>query len=70
MEIKNYEDMIKAVSRQVAEEFFNHENLLPERAGLLDQDMATIVQQIGLEATTIVLEKIRDDLVSKKNSKD
>jgi hypothetical protein len=43
---------------------------LPKRAVLVDQDIGKIVKQIGLETTTIVLEKIRDELVSKKNSRD
>jgi S-adenosylmethionine/arginine decarboxylase-like enzyme len=70
MEIKDYDDIIKAISQQVAEEFFSRENELSKRAILLDQDIARIVKQIGLETTKIVLEKIRDELVSKKNSKD
>jgi hypothetical protein len=70
MEIKDYEDIIRAISEQVAEEFFSRENDLSKRAILLDQDIARIVKQIGLETTKIVLEKIRDELVSKKNSRD
>jgi len=70
MEMKNYEDIIKAISQQVAEEFFSRETDLPGRATLLDQDIAAIVKQIGMEATKIVLEKVRDEVVSKKNSKD
>lgn len=70
MEIKDYEGIIKAISEQVAEEFFRKEPDLCKRAVLLDQDIAGIVKQIGLEATKIVLEKIRDGLVCKKNSRD
>ena len=68
MEIKDYEEIIRAISQQVAEEFFNRENDLPKRAVLLDQDIAKIVKQIGLEKTKIVLEKIRDELVSKETA--
>jgi hypothetical protein len=70
MEIKDYEDIIKAISQQVAEEFFSREGNLSKRALLVDRDISGIIKQIGLEATKIVLEKIRDELVSKKNSRD
>ena len=70
MELKDYEEIIRAISQQLAEEFFSREKDLPKRAVLVDQDIGKIVKQIGLETTTIVLEKIRDELVSKKNSRD
>ena len=70
MEIKNYEEIIKAISQQVAEEFFSRETDLAKRATLLDQDISQIVKRIGLETTKIVLERVRDEIVCKKNSRD
>ena len=44
--------------------------MITAEVGLVDQDISGIIKQIGLEASKIVLEKIRDELVSKKNSRD
>jgi hypothetical protein len=48
MELKDYEEIIRAISKQVAEEFFSREKDLPKRAVLVDQDIGKIVKQIGL----------------------
>lgn len=63
-----YTEMIATVSAQVATTFLSHENNLAARATLLDADIAEITRQIGAEATRIVLEQVRDDLVKKNNT--
>lgn len=60
-----YHEMIATVSTQVAKTFLSHEDNLAARATLLDADIAEITRQIGVEATRIVLEQVRDDLVKK-----
>ncbi len=62
----DYQEIITAVSTQVAKTFLSHEDNLAARATLLDADIAEITRQIGVETTKIVLEHVRDDLVEQK----
>jgi len=66
MDKKQYEHIIKAVSEELSEKIMSEEQDLPKRAPLVDQDVAEIVREIGLETTKRVLEKTRDKLVLKK----
>jgi hypothetical protein len=63
---KQYEQIIKAVSEELSEKIMCEEQDLAKRAPLIDQDVAEIVREIGLETTKGVLEKTRDKLVLKK----
>lgn len=64
----DYQELIAAVSTEVAKTFLANEDNLAARATLLDADIADITRQIGVETTKQVLEQVRDDLV-KKNRK-
>jgi len=66
MDKRQYEQIIKAVSEELSEKIMCEEQDLAKRAPLVDQDVAEIVREIGLETTKRVLEKTRDKLVLKK----
>lgn len=66
MNKKQYESIIKAVSEELSEKIICEEQDLAKRAPLIDQDIAEIVREIGLETTKKVFEKTRDKLVLKK----
>ena len=61
-----HESIIKAVSDELSEKIICEEQDLAKRAPLIDQDIAEIVREIGLETTKKVFEKTRDSLVLKK----
>ena len=63
MNKKQYESIIKAVSDELSEKIICEEQDLAKRAPLIDQDIAEIVREIGLETTKKVFEKTRDSLV-------
>ena len=69
MNKKQYESIIKAVSEELSEKIICEEQDLAKRAPLIDQDIAEIVREIGLETTKKVFEKTRDSLVLKKTPK-
>jgi hypothetical protein len=64
----DYQELIAAVSTEVATTFLAHEDNLAARATLLDADIAEITRQIGRESTKKVLEQVRDDLVKKNKT--
>lgn len=66
MNKKEYEKIIEAVSEHLSEKIFHEEEDLAKRAPLIDQDIAEIVREIGLQTTKKVFEKSRDKLVLKK----
>ena len=66
MDKQQYEQIIEAVSEQLSEKITSEEQDLAKRAPLIDQDIAEIVREIGLQTTKKVFERIRDKLVSKK----
>lgn len=66
MEIKNYEELVSLVSRQVADKFLREEKNISGRALLVDGDIAEITQRIGLEATKIIYEEVMKEHVGKK----
>lgn len=69
MHKKDYEQIIEAVSEQLSEKITCEEQDLAKRAPLIDQDIAEIVREIGLQTTKKVFEKTRDKLVLKKNTR-
>ena len=68
MDKKDYEKIIQAMSEELSERIVSEEQDLAKRARLIDQDIAEIVREVGLQTTKKVLEKSRDRLVLKKTS--
>jgi hypothetical protein len=65
-----YQEIIEEVSRKLSDKIMSEEKNLPQRATLIDRDIANIVQDIGLKTCKQVLEKTRNQIVEKKNKKD
>lgn len=70
MEKDCYKEIIEEVSKKLSKKIISEENDLVQRATLIDQDIAGIVQDIGLKTTGKVLENTRDEVMAKKNKKD
>ncbi len=68
MEKHKYDELTDRISEKLAEEFFEKEMDLPERAATIDEDISEILQEAGRKATKKVLEKTRDKIVGKKKS--
>jgi hypothetical protein len=64
-----YQEIIAEVSKKLAQKIVSEEKDLVQRATLIDQDIAGIVQNIGLETTKKVLKNMRDKVIAKKNKK-
>lgn len=69
MEKGCYQEIINEVSKKLAEKFIFEEKDLARRATLIDNDIADIVQDIGLQTTKQVIENTRDKIVEKKTPK-
>ena len=54
----------------MAEKVCSEEKGLAARATMIDQDVQTLVQEIGLKTTKNIFEVTRDEIVAKKNPKD
>jgi len=65
-----YQEIIAEVSKKLSEKIISEEKDLAQRATLIDQDIAGIVQDIGLKTTENVLKNTRDEDIAKKNKKD
>jgi hypothetical protein len=65
-----YKEIFEEVSKKLAEKVCSEENGLTARATMIDQDVQTLVQEIGLKTTKNILEVTRDEIVAKKNPKD
>lgn len=59
-----YQELVRLVSRQVAQVFLEHETDLARRAPLLDAEINEISRHIGLETTRLVLTHILDEQVA------
>ena len=70
MEKDCYKDIIEEVSKKLADKFCSEEKGLAARATMIDQDVQTLVQEIGLKATQNILEVTRNEIVAKRNPKD
>jgi hypothetical protein len=70
MEKDCYEEIIEEVSKKLAEKICSEEEGLAARATMIDQDVQSLVQEIGRKATKNILEATCDEVVSKKNPKD
>ncbi len=69
MEKKCYQEIIDEVSKKLAQKFISEEKDLARRATLIDKDIASIVQDIGLQTTKRVIEDTRDKIIEKKTPK-
>lgn len=65
MEKDCYQEIIAEVSNKLSQKFISEEKDLAKRATLIDQDIAEIVQEIGLQTTRKVIENTRDRIVAK-----
>lgn len=70
MEKDCYKEIIEEVSKKLAEKVCSEEDELAARATMIDQDVQSLVQEIGRKATKNILESTRDEVVTKKNPKD
>jgi hypothetical protein len=70
MEKDCYKEIIEEVSKKLSKKIISEEKDLVQRATLIDQDIAGIVQDIGLKTTEKVLKNTRDEVIAKKNKKD
>ena len=64
-----YQEIVEEVSKKLSDKILSEEKDLPQRATLIDRDIADIVQDIGLKTCKQVLEKTRDKIVVEKKSK-
>jgi len=70
MEKDCYKEIIDEVSKKLAEKVCSEEEELAARATMIDQDVQSLVQEIGRKATKKILESTRDEVATKKNPKD
>jgi len=64
---KEYQELITAVSNQIASAFSEKETNLVGRALSIDGDLSEITRQIGMETTKIVPESTLGQCADKKN---
>lgn len=69
MEKDCYQAIIEEVSKKLSKKIISEEKDIAQRATLIDQDIAGIVQEVGLRTTERVLKNTRDDIITKKNKK-
>ena len=69
MEKDCYKEIIEEVSKKLSKKIISEEKDLVQRATLIDQDIAGIVQDIGLKTTEKVLKNTRDKVIAKKKKK-
>ncbi len=70
MEKDCYKEIIEEVSKKLAEKVCSEEDELAARATMIDQDVQSLVQEIGRKATKDILESTRDEVIAKKNPKE
>jgi len=70
MEKDCYKEIIEEVSKKLAEKVCSEEEELAARATMIDQDVQSLVQEIGRKATKKILESTLDEVATKKNPKD
>lgn len=70
MEKDCYQEIIAEVSKKLSKKIISEEKDLAKRATLIDQDIAEVVQDIGLKTTESVLKSTRDEIIAKKNEKE
>jgi hypothetical protein len=65
-----YEDLVKEISKKLSEKILQEEGDLTGRITTIDADIAGIVREVGLRTSKLVIEKTRDETVTKKKPKD
>jgi hypothetical protein len=68
MEKSCYQEIIAELSNKLAAKILSEERDIAQRATLIDEDIAEIIREVGLQTVQKVLEETRDDIVTKKNS--
>ncbi|MCP4217773.1 MAG: hypothetical protein GY765_24240 [bacterium] len=70
MEIENYGELIKTISKKIAGSFLAKEEDISRRALLLDADISEITRRIGLETIKIIYEESLAEHTNKKKRRD
>jgi hypothetical protein len=65
-----YEDLVKEISKKLAEKILQEEGDLTGRIKTIDADIAEIVRDVGLGTSKLVIEKTRDEKVERKKPRD
>ena len=65
-----YEDLITEISKKLSEKILQEEGDLTGRVKTIDADIAIVVREVGLRTSKLILEKTRDEKVTKKKPKD
>ncbi len=65
---ERYQDIITAVSEQLAQTILKHEHNLAQRATGIDQDIHALLQEVGRQTTQRVVEETRDAIVLEKKA--
>ncbi len=66
MEKGFYQEIIKEVSNRLAEKILKEEKDIAQKALFIDNDIAELVREIGLQTVQKVLENTVDEIVAKK----
>ena len=61
-----YEDLITEISKKLSEKILQEEGDLTGRVKTIDADIAIVVREVGLRTSKLILEKTRDEKVTKK----
>lgn len=64
-----YEELVKEISSKLSEKILQEEGDLTGRMKTIDADIADIVREVGLRTSKLVIEKTRDEKVTKKKPK-
>jgi hypothetical protein len=64
-----YEELVKEISNKLSEKILQEEGDLTGRMKTIDADIADIVREVGLRTSKLVIEKTRDEKVTKKKPK-
>ena len=65
-----YEDLITEISKKLSEKILQEKGDLTGRVKTIDADIAIVVREVGLRTSKLILEKTRDEKVTKKKPKD
>jgi hypothetical protein len=70
MKKNGYEGLVTEISKKLSEKILQEEGDLTGRVKTIDADIATIVREVGLRTSKLVLQKTCDEKVAKKKPKD
>jgi predicted DsbA family dithiol-disulfide isomerase len=69
MEKSCYQELITEISNKLTSKILSEEKDIAQRAVLIDQAIAELLREVGLETVQKVLENTRDEMVTKKRGK-